>query len=88
MAWNMLTLPKDETDDFLNEATRFGYQTRHFLILAKERVSEVPGPIEREISITRMNNGTKVGVRFIGQEAMRWPALAIAALKAGKFGSI
>lgn len=88
MTWTMITLPKDETDDFLNEAARLGYQARHFLILAKERVAEVPGPIEREISITRMHNGTKVGVRFVGQEAMRWPALAIAALKAGKLGSI
>ena len=83
MAWNMLTLPKDETDDFLNEATRLGYQTRHFLILAKER-----GPIEREVCITRMHNGSKVGISFVGQEAMVWPALAVAALKAGRFGSI
>ena len=88
MAWNMFTLPKDETDDFLNEAARLGYQARHFLILAKERVAEVPGPIEREISITRMHNGTKVGVRFVGKEAMVWPALAVEALKKGRLGSI
>lgn len=88
MAWNMLTLPKDETDDFLNEVSRLGYQKRQFLILARERVAEVPSPIEREVSVTRMHNGTKVGVRFVGKEAMRWPALAIAALKAGKLGAI
>ena len=88
MAWNMLTLPKDETDDFLNEASRLGYQTRHFLILGRERVAEVPSPIEREVSITRMHNGTKVGIRFVGKDAMRWPALAVAALKSGKLGAI
>lgn len=88
MTWSMITLPKDETDDFLNEAARMGYQRKSFLILAKERAPQVPGPLEREIHITRMHNGTKVGIRFVGQEAMRWPALAIAALKAGKLGSI
>lgn len=88
MTWTMITLPKDETDDFLNEATRLGYQTRHFLILAKERAPQVPGPIEREVCITRMHNGSKVGISFVGQEAMVWPALAVAALKAGRFGSI
>lgn len=88
MAWKMLTLPKDETEDFLNEASRLGYQTRHFLILAKERVAEVPSPIEREVSITRMDNGTKVGIRFVGKEAMIWPALAVSALKTGRFGPI
>lgn len=86
MTWTMITPPKDETDDFLNEVSRLGYQTRHFLILAKERTPKVPGPLEREVHITRMHNGSKVGVDFIGKEAMCWPALAVEALKAGKFG--
>lgn len=88
MTWTMITLPKDETDDFLKEASRLGYQIRNFLILAKERVPKVPGPLEREVYITRMHNGSKVGISFVGQEAMVWPALAVAALKAGRFGSI
>lgn len=88
MTWTMITLPKDETDDFLNEASRLGYQPRHFLILAKERAPQVPGPIEREVYITRMHNGSKVGIRFVDKEAMVWPALAVSALKAGRLGSI
>ena len=88
MTWTMITLPKDETDDFLNEASRLGYQIRQFLILAKERAPQVPGPLEREIHITRMHNGSKVGVSFVGKEAMVWPALAVSALKAGRLGSI
>ncbi len=87
MAWNMLTLPKDETDDFFNEVSRLGYQKRHFLILARERVSDIPGPIDREVSITRMHHGTKVGVRFIGHDAMCWPVKALESVKAGQLGS-
>lgn len=88
MTWSMITLPKDETDDFLNEAARMGYQRKSFLILAKERAPQVPGPLEREIHITRMHNGSKVGISFVGKEAMVWPALAVSALKAGRFGPI
>ncbi len=88
MAWTMITLPTDETDDFLNEATRMGYQKKSFLILARENAPQTPGPLEREISVTRMHNGTKVGVRFVGKDAMVWPALAVSALKAGRFGPI
>lgn len=88
MTWAMVNLPADETEDFFNEASRLGYQKRHFLILAKERVPNAPGPIEREVYITRMHNGTKIGIEFVGSDAMCWPLKALEALKAGKLGSV
>lgn len=81
-------MPADEVDDFFNEVTRLGYQKRNFLILAKERFPEVPGPIEREVYVARMHNGSKAGILFVGADAMRWPVCALTALKAGKLGSI